>query len=56
MVNTENPDLIPEGEGPVVRLAYDVSIEAPAGECRDVNPEDVLVVSEDENGDPRDCR
>lgn len=37
---------ITEGEGPILTLKYDVSGEAPAGECRDLNPEEVQVAGE----------
>lgn len=36
-------DSIEEGTGTIVTLAYNVSEEAPAGECRDLNPEEEKV-------------
>ncbi|MBW1853621.1 MAG: hypothetical protein JRJ00_02910 [Deltaproteobacteria bacterium] len=42
--------LIGEGTGDVFTLKYDISEDAPAGECRDLNPEGVSI--SDESGDP----
>jgi len=38
---------IEEGEGPVFTLKYDVSGGAPSGECRNLNPEGRIVVSDE---------
>ena len=38
--------LIEEGTGPLIILTYDVSGEAPEGECRDLSPERVKVSGE----------
>ena len=40
---------VEEGEGPVFTLKYDVSGEAPAEECRELNPEGVMISGENEN-------
>ena len=42
-------ELIDEGKGPIFTLKYDVSKEAPSGECRDLNPENVRVSDEFKN-------
>ena len=48
LVSCLQPDTdIQEGDGPIAILEYTVLAEAPAGECRDLNPEGVLVVHED---------
>lgn len=39
-------DSIEEGTGPIFTITYDVTGEAPAGECRDLNPEGVKVSDE----------
>ena len=43
---SEEEMFIEEGEGPVFTLKYDVSGGAPSGECRNLNPEGVLVAYE----------
>ena len=48
VLNTQHGDLIPAGEGPVVRLEYDVSGEAPENQW-DLDSGG-LVVAEDEQG------
>ncbi len=45
-------DSIEAGTGSIFTLSYDVSEEAPVGECRDLNPEGVIIV--DENKEPSD--
>ena len=47
-------DPIEAGTGPIFTLIYDVSEEAPLGECRDLNTEGVIIV--DENMEPLDIR
>jgi hypothetical protein len=48
LVHCTEPDTdIQEGNGPIAILTYTTLEEAPAGECRDLNPEGVLVVHED---------
>ena len=39
-------DSIEKGTGPIFTLSYDVSEEAPVGECRNLNPESVKIVDE----------
>lgn len=40
-------DLIQEGSGQVMRISYTVSEDAPAGQCVDLTPQQVLVSNED---------
>ena len=47
-------DSIETGTGAIFTLSYDVSEEAPVGECRELNPENVKVA--DANNEPSDIR
>ena len=46
MVTVEPTALIEEGTGPIFTLMYNVAGDAPSGECRDLNPENVAVTDE----------
>ena len=39
-------DVIEEGEGPIITISYDVSVEAPLEECVNLNLKNVIVVDE----------
>jgi len=43
-----------EGAGLVLTVAYDVSANAPVGECRELTAEDTVVVQDNHNMDPVD--
>lgn len=42
-------DVIPEGEGPIIRISYDVAEDAPEGECTAITAKTVKVSDEDRN-------
>ncbi|KPJ58569.1 MAG: hypothetical protein AMJ42_03025, partial [Deltaproteobacteria bacterium DG_8] len=53
ILNPPELELISTGDGPIFTITYDVSPSAPSGECRDLNPENVIVL--DQNSDPLDA-
>ena len=51
LVNLDNTDMIGVGDGPIFTIEYDVSGVAPSEECRDLNPEEVSVLSINVSGE-----
>lgn len=42
-------NIIEEGTGPIISISYNVSVDAPPGQCTDLIPEQVLVSDENNN-------